>query len=545
MGVLAALLALALIFALGINTGFARPKLALVLGGGSSRGLSHIGLLKAFEEEGIPVDYIVGTSMGSVVAGLYAAGFSADNLEHMVRHIALGDLFVPTLPPRGGLIDSRRFEIFLDELTEEMHFADAPIPFYTVVMDLNTGQEVTLSQGRLSQGILASMSVPGVFPPVVIDGRYFVDGGLRNLTPVSVARGVGADVVVAVDVRRTIDDIDHDALSSNLQLTLMLLLAQETDGELVLADIVIAPEVDSASYMDYERLGHFIEQGYRAAKAKAPELQGALRALDPTMTFEPQATGWSGADFSRHLDSAVASYERQGGGATWSFRWKGAWSGPGLAATEGRLIAPLGGQQRRVPLFGSFGWQAGSGRNLPRLGVGVGRCNYRCVGLLLRREDTLDRWEAGIGVEGRLNRVGYEAALFPGSPTTGHLRIAFPAPFGSNEGGEWRFSVEQNDRVGPGLHRNGPETELLHRHRIPIGHGDVLEAMRISTALYVGGGIRGILPDGATLWHPVAELGLAFESRLFGLYPVHARIGMTYRGGDESPWSIGFSLGEP
>src|SRR5690606_7299197 len=178
-----------------------RPTVALVLGGGSARGFSHIGLLKALAEAGIPVDMLVGTSMGSLVAGMYAAGLSVDNLVYVATTIDMGQLFEPLAPSRGGLVDPRRLQIFIDHLTGGATFDRLTVPFYAVLTHLETGQEVVWSQGPISRGILASIAIPGAFPPVELEGEYYVDGGVASMVPVEAARRLGADVIIAVDVR--------------------------------------------------------------------------------------------------------------------------------------------------------------------------------------------------------------------------------------------------------------------------------------------------------------------------------------------------------
>lgn len=533
----------------GTPTSFAafenRPTVALVLGGGSSRGLSHIGLLKAFEEEGIPVDYIVGTSMGSVVAGLYAAGLGADNLDYMVRHMEPAQLFAPSLPLGGGLIDSNRFEIFLDELTGGIDFADAPIPFYTVVIDLVEGQEETLSAGRLSRGILASMSVPGVFPPVQIDDGYYIDGGLRNLTPVTVARQTGADVVVAVDVRRTVEDVDHDTLSSNLQLTLMLLLAQDTDEELERADFVIAPRVDSGSYMDYERMDHFIAEGYRAAKEAAPRIQELLREHSPDMRFSPRLQGLEEAAFARRMASAVAAYEREGGPPGWSVRFGFAALPGGTSRAEASLSWPLGGRERGRSLFGSVVAAWRGQRFEPALGFGAGDCSRLCGTVFLRHGGS-EGWWPGIAWQGRVaTAVRYEGELVAGggmaASPEGRLTLVWPGIVQVEKGNEWRLTLQRGDSGLLPSTGGALRAEAAWRRYLTGRPADVLEAVRTTTAPYVGVGVG--FGEGAGAVTASAEIGLALEGRLFGLYPVHSRVGLRYRGG-EHPWALHWTIGQ-
>ena len=288
---------------------FARPSVAVVLGGGAARGYSHIGLLKAFEEEGIPIDMLVGTSMGSVVAGLYAAGLTPDQIEWMVEQIEIADLFSPIFPPRGGLLDTAPFERFLAELTGDALVEQLDTPFYSVITNLVTGESVAVDRGPLSTAIVASMSIPGMFPPVTIDGAVYVDGGIKEPVPALVARRKGADVVIAVDVRRELEEIDHDSILTNLQLTLYFLLDDNTEEQLQYADIIISPDVHTSSYMEYSEAAFFIAEGYAAAKRAIPEIKAYLRELEPSIAFQPRRAAETVIDeaFRRRLDQALAA----------------------------------------------------------------------------------------------------------------------------------------------------------------------------------------------------------------------------------------------
>ena len=138
----------------------APPKVGLVLGGGAARGFSHIGLIKALEEQGIPIDILVGTSMGSIVASLYAAGYSVENMEMLIASLDLSQLVQILIPPQGGIVDTTRFERYLDVLLHGQSISELGIPFYPVITELLTGEEVALGQGSAT-GVRASMSIPG------------------------------------------------------------------------------------------------------------------------------------------------------------------------------------------------------------------------------------------------------------------------------------------------------------------------------------------------------------------------------------------------
>ena len=210
-----------------------RPKVGLVLSGGGARGAAHVGVLRVLKELRIPIDYIAGTSMGAIVGGLYASGLSVDELQEVVDTTDWFDVFndssrrqylsfrrkqddarvlspvrigiekgKPALPP--GLITGQNVTILMHALTLPSagieRFDDLPIPFRAVATDLVTGEKVVLDRGSLSLAMRASMSVPGAFTPVEIDGRRLLDGGLVANLPIDVARQMEAEVVIAVDI---------------------------------------------------------------------------------------------------------------------------------------------------------------------------------------------------------------------------------------------------------------------------------------------------------------------------------------------------------
>ena len=224
--------------------GDTRPRVGLVLGGGGARGFAHVSVLKELERQRIPVDCIAGTSMGALVGGLYASGMSAADIEREMRALDWPRMFndrldrpqrtyrrkrdddlalVPAKPGIGndglkiapGVLSGERVLLLLERLTQPVAVRDdfdaLPIPFRAVATDLNTGQAVVLGRGNLALAMRASMSIPGIFKPVVMDQRVLVDGGLANQVPVDVVRAMGADVVIAVDVGTPLAALDEGA----------------------------------------------------------------------------------------------------------------------------------------------------------------------------------------------------------------------------------------------------------------------------------------------------------------------------------------------
>lgn len=185
-----------------------KKKVGLALGSGAARGFASIGVLQALKEMDIYPDLIAGTSMGALVGAFHATG-NLDTLEEVVLKtdwMKVTRFFTDIVFPRNGLIDGRRIEKFIRKYTEEIDIEDTDIPFRAISTDINTGEEVVLSEGKLIEAVRASISIPGIFTPVHVNGRFLVDGALVNPVPVTVARNMGADIVVAVDVNRYMFD---------------------------------------------------------------------------------------------------------------------------------------------------------------------------------------------------------------------------------------------------------------------------------------------------------------------------------------------------
>jgi NTE family protein len=287
-----------------------RPRIGLALSGGGARGGAHIGVLKVIEELGVPIDYIAGTSMGAIIGGLYAAGYSADEIEGILAETdwrrALSDqparrdrtmrkkeLEAQFLIPyrvgfnKGGiqlplgLIEGQHldqlFHRMLFPVVEIRDFDQLPIPFRAVATDLVTGEEVILSGGSLPDALRASMSVPGAFSPVRIDDRLLVDGGMSNNLPVSVARDMGADIVIAVDISSAM--LTEEQLTSVLSVTEQLtnfLVRRTTDAQLASLgdqDLLIVPELGNFSAADFSEAIKIIPNGYEAASAQGEALE--------------------------------------------------------------------------------------------------------------------------------------------------------------------------------------------------------------------------------------------------------------------------------
>jgi len=290
-----------------------KPELGLALSGGGARGIAHIGVIKVLEKEGIRPDFITGTSMGSIVGGLYAIGYDAETLEQIVRemdwelmfsdriprrHIALEEKedvekYIASFPLKEGrvtlplgLIGGHNISNKLSNLTLPVHhisnFRELPIPFLCITTDIETGEAVVQDNGYLADAIRASMAVPSVFTPIEIDGRLLVDGGVIRNFPVSDIRKMGADVVIGVDVATPL--FDRNQLSSALLIMSQTALFQSTANTLneqKLCDILILPEIGDLTAIDFskEAVDSLIRAGEKTALEALPQIRALADSL--------------------------------------------------------------------------------------------------------------------------------------------------------------------------------------------------------------------------------------------------------------------------
>ena len=334
----------------------AKPKVGLVLSGGAARGLAHVGVLKALEEQGIHIDAIAGTSMGAVIGGLYASGYKIDELEKLALSIdwqeALSDaperedvpfrrkqddrdfLVKQKLSFRDdgslglplGVIQGQNLALLLESLlahsSDVRDFDKLPIPFRAVATDIVNGEKVVFRKGHLPQVIRASMSIPAVFAPVEINGQLLVDGGMVDNIPVDVAREMGVDMVIVVDIgtplrgRKQLNTV-FDIL--NQSITLMT----RSNSEVQLAslkpdDILIQPALASYGATDFGRSLDIINAGYRATQVLEKRLASLRQPTDVQLAEArtpeertPVITAIKIENDSKIGDSVIRYYIRQ------------------------------------------------------------------------------------------------------------------------------------------------------------------------------------------------------------------------------------------
>jgi NTE family protein len=300
----------------------ARPRIGLVLAGGGAKGVAHVGVLKVLDELNVPVDFVVGTSMGAIVAGAYATGLTGAEMERRLRVADLEGVLLdqPPRPQRSlrakaldranvygvevgagldglklpaGAIVGQNIEIFLGELVgaaaDAGRFDELPIPYRAVATDILTGDMVLLDRGDLVSAMRASMAVPGVFSPVELDGRLLVDGGLVRNLPVDVARGMGADVLIVVNLATTPRSREEvgSAVGITQQMADLLIDSnvKRSLAELTERDVLITPQLLNYSSANFREAISLIRLGEEAARAKAEQLRPLALELGAYRSF--------------------------------------------------------------------------------------------------------------------------------------------------------------------------------------------------------------------------------------------------------------------
>ncbi len=293
-----------------------RPRVGLVLGGGGALGFAHVGVLKVLEEAQVPIDYIGGTSMGAIIAGLYASGLSPAEIEQFLMGLDWWDVLNDKTPRAqlefrqkeddgryfgldlgvkrsgvamsAGLASGQKFNNLLELLTLRVagvtNFNELPIPFRAVATDVEKGEMVVMADGRVATAMRASMAVPGAFTPVLRDGRMLVDGGIVNNIPVDVVKTMGADVIIAVDVGKKSDAQKSDradTLGDVLGNTYAIMQRPKQLLQMAHAQLLIQPETWRYTASDFHRVAEIIPLGRLEAEKARPSLSAyAVSAED-------------------------------------------------------------------------------------------------------------------------------------------------------------------------------------------------------------------------------------------------------------------------
>ena len=295
-----------------------RPTVGLVLSGGGAKGFAHIGVLKVIEEAGLPIDYIGGTSMGSIIGGLYAIGYSPTMMQQIVeeqnwdaimsdnipqKYISIDEKmldrhYLATFPFRNkkiqmksSIYDGEMINLLLARLMSPVYkirnYEELPIPFLCVAADLESSDAYEMTKGNLQRSIRASMSIPFYFSPVEVDGRLLIDGGLRNNFPVPNVRQKGVDIIIGVDVQRDFrkkEELNSMSTIMNQIISMADIDAYKRAKEDI--DVYIKPELAKYGMMDFNYYDSIIALGERAAREKLPQLKRLADSINNISNYK-------------------------------------------------------------------------------------------------------------------------------------------------------------------------------------------------------------------------------------------------------------------
>ena len=253
-------------------------KFAVVLGGGAARGFAHIGVLKILESNKIPITMIVGTSAGSFVGCLYAYGFDAFQIQKISLDIERGDIADFTIPD-NGFIKGDLLEEYVNKMLRNTPMEKLRIPFYAVATDIQTGKEMVFARGNTGKAVRASCAIPGVFNPVRIGDRMYVDGGVVSPVAVDVAKRLGADIVIAIDISSELETTQPSGTIDTILQSINIMSSKISVTQLSRADVVIRPAVGRIGSGDFSKRHEAILEGEKAALQSLPKIQEIMARL--------------------------------------------------------------------------------------------------------------------------------------------------------------------------------------------------------------------------------------------------------------------------
>lgn len=255
-----------------------KPTVALVLGSGSARGIAHIGVIRALEEADIPIDMIVGTSMGALVGGLYAYGIDTASIEKLFDSLSPSQTSQFGLPFRGGLLYNNHLHDLLDSLVEHSRVSETPIPFYPIATNLDTGELETILGTSLAKAIQASAAIPGLFAPVQIGEEFYYDGGLKGSYAAQIAQQQGADYIIAVDISPRAS-WNPNSIVGNISRIIASVIDDYDSDEALQSDIILgSPELSRYSAFDFGAKDSLVAIGYKLAQDNIAAIKQDLAA---------------------------------------------------------------------------------------------------------------------------------------------------------------------------------------------------------------------------------------------------------------------------
>ncbi len=257
-------------------TGPARPKVALVLGGGAARGFAHVGVIRVLEQEKIPIDMIVGTSVGSLIGAIYANDLNSFELEwtafSLEKDNVLDYALLSTITGMGP-VKGDKLEDFVKNRVPVANIENLKLPFAAVATDLNRGTRVVIDRGPVARAVRASSAIPGVFNPVEHQGRLLVDGGVVDNIPIDVAKEKGADIVIGVDISENVVNFNITNVVDVIIQAVTIITSENAKHEKKDADVLISPAVGDVGTFDFTQKKRCMQAGIEAAQKAVPEIK--------------------------------------------------------------------------------------------------------------------------------------------------------------------------------------------------------------------------------------------------------------------------------
>ncbi|MCM3003887.1 patatin-like phospholipase family protein [Priestia koreensis] len=251
------------------------PTVGLALGSGGARGFAHLGVLKVLHEANIPVHCIAGSSMGALVAAFYATGMDMDRL-YKIANAFKRKYHLDVTVPKMGFVVGERIKELVRVFTHGKNIEDLMIPIAIVTTDLRTGEKVVFREGPVAEAVRASISIPGIFVPEPLNGRLLVDGGVVDRIPVSVARDLGADIVIAVDVSRVKTNAEIGSIFDVILQSLDILQEELVKHREIASDVMIRPHVEAFSSRAFKNIAEIIAIGEEEGRKHLPKIKATI-----------------------------------------------------------------------------------------------------------------------------------------------------------------------------------------------------------------------------------------------------------------------------
>ncbi|WLR52228.1 patatin-like phospholipase family protein [Bacillus tianshenii] len=254
-----------------------RPKIGLALGSGGARGFAHLGVLRVLQEEGIPIDVIAGSSMGSLIGAFYGAGHDMTRLYKLATAFRR-KYYLDFTVPKMGFISGNRVKELIKLFTKGKRIEELDVVLGIVATDLKKGEKKVFTEGKLPEAVRASIAIPGIFVPENIDGTLYVDGGVIDRVPVQTARDLGADFVIAVDVSHVKAEVEITSIYDVIMQSIDIMQDELVRSRVMHADIMLIPDVSQFTSRAFTNLEEIIRIGEEEARKHLPQIKLAIES---------------------------------------------------------------------------------------------------------------------------------------------------------------------------------------------------------------------------------------------------------------------------